>query len=259
MRQRIISAILMIIICVPFLILGGVYFKIFASILAEMCLYELLKYKKNIPISLKIISYLFLGFLLLGREKIGISLEHCILLFILTYLFTLVFVNDSKSYNYNDAFFLIGIIVFFGISFQSIIEIRMQNLYKILYLLCISIITDSFALFFGKSIGKHKLAPSISPNKTIEGFIGGSFMGTVVATTFYRIAIGNTIDIILVILLTFLLSVIGQLGDLTKSSIKRTLEIKDFSNLIPGHGGVLDRLDSLIFISLSYLLLSRFF
>ena len=103
-------------------------------------------------------------------------------------------------------------------------------------------------------IGKNKLAPSISPHKTIEGFIGGALMGTFVATTFYFTVIDSNISLVILILTTAFLSVIGQLGDLVFSSIKRTYGVKDFSNLIPGHGGILDRLDSIIFVILAFIL-----
>lgn len=259
MKQRIISAILMIIICIPFLILGGMYFQIFASCLAGMCLYELLKYKKDVPFCMKILSYLLLELFIFAENILKNSLDISIIIIILTYLLALIIINDSNKYNYNNAFLLIGIIIFLGVAFKSIIAIRLENLNQILYLLCIAIVTDTFALIIGKSIGKRKLAPFISPNKTIEGFMGGSIMGTIVATLFYVVAIHDSKNILIVLSLTLILSLIGQFGDLIKSSIKRSIGIKDFSNLIPGHGGILDRLDSLIFISMTYILINKLF
>ena len=113
--------------------------------------------------------------------------------------------------------------------------------------------SDTFALFVGSKIGRHKLCPSVSPNKTVEGSIVGTIMGTTLATVFYCLLIGNR-SILLVIGLTLILSIFGQFGDLFFSSIKRNYKVKDFSNLIPGHGGILDRLDSLLFIILGFLL-----
>ena len=125
----------------------------------------------------------------------------------------------------------------------------------LIYLLLITTITDTFALFTGKLIGEHKLCPTISPKKTIEGLVGGVLMGTFVATAFYNTVISSSISLVLVIVLTFLLSLVGQLGDLVFSSIKRYYDVKDFSELIPGHGGILDRFDSLIFVLLAFILL----
>ena len=114
--------------------------------------------------------------------------------------------------------------------------------------------TDTFALFTGMFIGKNKLAPSISPKKTIEGFIGGALMGTFIATAFYVTVINQSMPLVLIIFVTLLLSCVGQLGDLVFSFVKREYGKKDFSNLIPGHGGILDRFDSLIFVVLAFIL-----
>ena len=112
--------------------------------------------------------------------------------------------------------------------------------------------TDTFAYFGGSLFGRNKLIPSISPNKTVEGSICGSLMGTIVGSIFYYFVIGgNLIEIIIV---SFILTILAQVGDLFFSSIKRYYKIKDFSNLIPGHGGVLDRLDSVLFVILGFLL-----
>ena len=97
------------------------------------------------------------------------------------------------------------------------------------------------------------MCKEISPNKTVEGSIIGSLVGTIIATLFYYYFIG---DMHLGILMpfTFILTIFGQVGDLFFSSIKRYYNIKDFSNIIPGHGGILDRLDSLLFVVLGFLL-----
>ena len=116
----------------------------------------------------------------------------------------------------------------------------------------IFIFTDTFAMFMGMAFGRHKLIPKVSPKKTVEGSILGSVIGTVVACTFYHFLVSPiTISVVLV---TLALSIIGQIGDLMFSKIKRENDIKDFSNLIPGHGGILDRLDSTIAIMLGFLI-----
>ena len=107
-------------------------------------------------------------------------------------------------------------------------------------------------------VGNHKLCPKISPKKTVEGLIGGVLMGTFVATSFYFTVINSSISLVFLIFITALLCVVGQLGDLVFSSIKRYYDIKDFSNLIPGHGGILDRFDSLVYVTLAFILLYGF-
>ncbi len=105
---------------------------------------------------------------------------------------------------------------------------------------------DSFALFIGKHFGRHQLMPSISPNKTIEGFFG-CFIGVFIMAAICKATVLPHINTIHFIAMSLLIGVFGQLGDLVESLWKRSLGIKDSSNLIPGHGGVLDRFDSLIF------------
>lgn len=111
--------------------------------------------------------------------------------------------------------------------------------------------TDIFAYTAGKVIGKHKFS-KISPNKTIEGCIGG-VVGAVVLALIYALIINNTTDLslnyVIIGSVAVILSIISQIGDFAASSIKRYVGIKDFSNLIPGHGGMLDRIDSVIFIA----------
>ena len=149
---------------------------------------------------------------------------------------------------------LTGSVLFIGLSFNLIVVTRNYDINYIIYLLLITTITDTFALFTGKLIGEHKLCPKISPNKTIEGLIGGIVMGTFVATAFYNTVISSSVSLVLVIMITLCLCLIGQLGDLVFSSIKRYYDVKDFSELIPGHGGILDRFDSLVFVTLAFII-----
>ncbi len=115
----------------------------------------------------------------------------------------------------------------------------------------ITCITDIFALVTGSLVGKTPLSKKFSPHKTIEGLIGGTVMGTILATMFYLEAIPTELTITNIVIITMTLSLIGQLGDLVFSSVKRYYNKKDFSNLIPGHGGILDRFDSIIFVALA--------
>lgn len=117
--------------------------------------------------------------------------------------------------------------------------------------------TDSAAYFVGVFLGKHKLCPKISPKKTIEGAVGGllggglSFIlfGYIINTFFSQFLNGMSISYPLIFLLGILVSVVSQIGDLVASSIKRQHEIKDFGNIFPGHGGMLDRCDSIILVA----------
>ncbi len=253
MKQRIISAIVAIIIVFPLLILGGLYFKLLTLILGICALYELMKLRKNIPNIMKYIVYLLFILLYLNSYfLVGVDFfinMKLLILPILILTLPMVIYHDNEVYSIDDVFYLLGSLFFIAISFSTIAMIRNEGLKVIFYLLLITISTDTFAFILGTKFGKHKLVPSISPKKSIEGFIAGTLIGTIIASTFYMIVIdANPI----IILYTILLSMVGQFGDLVFSSIKRKYEIKDFSNIMPGHGGILDRVDSLIFVALVY-------
>ena len=264
MKTRILSALILIILIVPILIIGEWPFKIMVTLFALGGLYELLGIKgdDNLPIYMKLLAYLMVILLCFnnsGSLTSNYSISYkLIAAMIFVFLFPLVFINNNKKYNVNDALYLVASVLFIGFSFNLMIIARESGAEYLLYLFLVTTITDTFALFTGTLIGKHKLCKTISPNKTIEGAIGGTIMGTFVSTCFYMTVIDSSKSLLLVILISFLLTIVGQVGDLVFSAIKRYYKQKDFSNLIPGHGGILDRFDSLVFVVLAYILLMEF-
>lgn len=261
MKKRVLSAIIMILIFVPLLFVGGLLFSIFMTILALGAMHELMKIrekKKEFPTLIKVMSYLMIIFssiITYNQNIFSYTMSYQLISFIVLIFLLPILLKDKKmDYNINDALYIVGSLLFINIAFNLILVIRNYSLNYLIYLLLITVITDTFALITGSYIGKNKLAPKISPNKTIEGFIGGVLMGTFVATVFYYTVIDGNISIVILLFTTLFLSVVGQLGDLVFSSIKRTYDVKDFSNLIPGHGGILDRFDSLIFVTLAFIL-----
>ncbi len=257
MKKRIISAIIMILVFIPFLILGDNFYLVLGSVLGVLSLWELMRLEKDIPPYMQFLSYMICLLLILYKHNsvdyIDIFNFPIIVSLFFIYSFSVIINNDLKKYNYKDSIWLMGITIMIGLMFNCFIKVRFLGIYEMLYCLLISTVTDSFALFGGKMFGKTKLCKEISPNKTIEGSIIGTLFGLIVGVIFYNLLIdGQRVGI--VILLTFMLSVFGQFGDLFFSSIKRNHKIKDFSNIIPGHGGILDRLDSLLFVIMGYLL-----
>lgn len=110
-------------------------------------------------------------------------------------------------------------------------------------------VTDTFAYLVGRAIGKHKLIPSVSPHKTVEGAIGavfGCIIGYMLLGLGLQIFAGKTVNYIFLLILALIISVVDQLGDLIASYVKREANVKDFGFIFPGHGGVMDRADSLI-------------
>lgn len=262
MKTRIISAILIMIIFIPFLLIGDIPFAIFMSAMSICSLYELFKVrelKRPFPIFLKLVAFVIVARICLNNFtsiEFKSSFEYgTMALIIFLFLSPMVFINDLKKYNFDDALFLIGSVLFIGLSFNLIIITRNYDLSYLIYLLLITVMTDTFALVTGVLIGKHKLCPKISPNKTIEGFIGGVAMGTFVSSAFYMTVINTSLSVFGIVFMSLVLSLVSSLGDLVFSVIKRDYEIKDFSKLIPGHGGILDRFDSLIFVTLAFIVI----
>ncbi|MEK7829277.1 MAG: phosphatidate cytidylyltransferase, partial [Deltaproteobacteria bacterium] len=118
----------------------------------------------------------------------------------------------------------------------------------LLFIVCIIAANDTFAYYVGKGFGKHKLSPGISPKKTVEGALGGLIGGVAVALIFNKFFLTH-ISPKEISMLAVSIGILGQLSDLFESLIKRSAGVKDSGGILPGHGGMLDRIDSLIFPS----------
>ena len=171
---------------------------------------------------------------------------------ILVILFAQVVATEMRT-NFKDiAYTFIGIFyVIFFIMFVAFIDGMPNGKILIWYAIFAAWGTDIFAYIIGKSIGKHKFS-KVSPKKSIEGCIGGT-IGSIVLMLIYTFIAntywGTNYSYAFILGIGIILSLVGQIGDFAASSIKRFVGIKDFSNLIPGHGGMLDRIDSLIFLA----------
>lgn len=251
MKKRVISAIVMALAFIPFLLLGDIWYTIFISALGIVSLWELIRLEKDIPHFIQFISYILCLLLILYNGSV-VNYPIIIGMFLI-YSFSVIINDNLEKYNYKDSLLLFGATLLIGLIFNSAIKVRLLGIYGVVYCMIVAYITDTFALFGGMLFGKKKLCKEISPNKTIEGGIIGTIFGTVSGALFYCLAFGIK-NIWPIVLLSFILSIFGQFGDLFFSSIKRYYGVKDFSDVIPGHGGVLDRLDSLLFVILGYIL-----
>ena len=197
--------------------------------------------------------------------KIGFAL---LMIAISMQLSLLVF---SKDFDANDIGKSLASSFYVGFGVASLLALRILGIRFIAYLFMITIFTDVFAYVYGMLFGKHKMLERISPKKTWEGAIGGTIIGTITATLFAflygQLFPGGELNtifdnftegtksspvllFILIFIVTLITSIAGQIGDLVASRLKRTYDVKDFSNAFPGHGGFLDRFDSAIFASM---------
>lgn len=276
MKKRVITGIVMALVLVPVLWLGGWYLSITATILAYIATYELLKMhteKRNICKKYQYILPLFSAMLvLLGSFSILLpkyfATSDLIYSLLVIFVLLLVFSLFNKELKVTDIMLFYAFILYSGLGIYMAIRCRYVNtingvtnkylgLILMSYLLITTMFTDMGAYTFGLLCGKHKLCPTISPKKTIEGAIGGSFTGALLGTIFLvlfshfmgfkLVRIDNPVLYIIVIaLISLLITIFAQLGDLVASKLKREYEIKDYGFIFPGHGGVMDRFDSLI-------------
>ncbi len=275
MKTRIISGIVMGAIVAAVLALGmlwnDIVISVFVSILAAIAIYELIKNVAKVTSKAAIIGacvYAFLGtFTFLGNinypsylmitsywssnTQLSYRLLPVFYWSIIYFVYAVVMVlKNHKNLSLGGILMItampIPVVCAFG-CLGSVINLE-NGLYYLLLLFNFSSICDMGAYFTGVTIGKHKLCPEISPKKTVEGAIGGIASSVIFAVVFV-LAFGMTEKLIATVILTIPLCIVGMTGDLFASSLKRAVELKDYGNLIPGHGGVLDRLDSMLLIA----------
>lgn len=176
--------------------------------------------------------------------------------FVYVILLSVTAMKNFISIKFKDCAAVIFSTVVITVFLSNIILLRKEFehglFYMILAISCYAWATDIFAYIVGVCFGKHKFSPNISPKKSLEGSIGGtlcSIIFSVLITFIYSVIMDCSVNYFLAFIFALLCSLVGQVGDFSFSYIKRSYGIKDFGNILPGHGGVLDRLDSLIFIS----------
>lgn len=252
MKQRIITGVVAAALFVPIVFYGGLPFVLLTYFLATIGLYELLKMRTLTIFSVYgLLSTLFLWVILFPKQYTHVlstfnysktELAIAFILLLLTYS-----VITKNRFTFEDVAFSILAAVYVGIGFYFFIETRNAGLVYIFYSLFMIWATDTGAYFIGKATGKTKLWPEISPNKTVEGSIGGVVCALVVAILFVMFSNINA-TIFPLMAITVVLSIFGQIGDLVESAFKRHFKVKDSGNILPGHGGILDRFDSLLFV-----------
>lgn len=243
MRTRIITGLLLIAIVLPPVILGGPLLRLLISLISLCAAYEISALKDSKPDWLLTIIFTLVIFVFTfvspAQYATGLG-------FFIIFLFFMVFMMPSFSVDH--ATYSLLIVVIISLAWQAAMHIYSMglNFRGALLVLFATYVCDTGAYFFGVFFGKHKMAPNISPNKTWEGAIGGYCTAALVSFV-YGYLVCKELPISFLLATCLLLPFVGQIGDLAFSSIKRRFEIKDFGSFLPGHGGILDRIDSLLF------------
>ncbi|MBF8808188.1 MAG: phosphatidate cytidylyltransferase [Enterococcus lacertideformus] len=256
MRQRVITAVVALALFIPIIWIGGMAIEFVAALLAVVGVYELFRMKGLTLLSFEgILSAIGAVILVLPKERWFLFLPENTTTFMLFYFVVMLLLGTSviskNTYTIDEAGFPVITSLYVGIGFQNFVNARTEGLAVLTFGLFIVWATDIGAYMVGRKYGEHKLCPDISPNKTIEGALGGIASALVVAILYFLFYPSKELfghGIFVMLILTILLSVVGQFGDLVESSIKRHYDVKDSGNILPGHGGILDRFDSLLFV-----------
>ncbi len=265
MVKRLITAAIAIPIGILILVLNNAHvIAAVISIFSAIAVYEVLNATKFIQYkSISAISLIFsLGLpLLLCYTENEIILPVSGFLFIMAMFCAMLF--NHKKIKFEAMTLIAFVSVCIPLAFATLAFFKFEypehGIFFIVYVLAVTWIADAGAYFAGTFLGKHKLCPSVSPKKTWEGFFGGVISAGVSAVALgygyqlwdYLFTGENhfTVNIIAVVITALIGSVLAVLGDLSASLLKRQCNIKDFGNLLPGHGGILDRFDSVLFVS----------
>lgn len=249
MRQRVKTSIILALILIPTVLFGGWTFNLVIAAIAVLASMELLKMA-----DIKIYSFpsiiTYVGTLSIVFHEIVSVLTPADLTDsffpIISILLILVSTVIVKNYNFTMAGISTLTMLYIGLGARAAIVLRAADLALFIFILLVVMATDIGAYFIGSKIGKNKLAPLLSPNKTIEGSIGGVLTALIIAAIYLNFFTFNY-SYPMMLLISIILSITGQFGDLIESAFKRHYKVKDSGTIFPGHGGILDRFDSILF------------
>ncbi len=270
MKTRLISSAvaLAIGIGVMFLIFTPV-FPIFVAFLSVFATYEIMnvaKIKSKIIIIPALVFSAIMPNYFAYRSMLPFEIPEGSVVALYVILMMSLMLKAHKQTRFEQVAISLYASIFVPYAFSSAVSIRdvhityagvftkAEAVYLVLFALFCALITDSFAYFVGRKFGKHKMAPVVSPKKSIEGAVGG-----LVLSTAFNIAVfagvrewifggESAISFAFIAVMSVFLSAISMLGDLSASLLKRNFGVKDFGNIMPGHGGIMDRFDSCIFV-----------
>ncbi|OCT13783.1 phosphatidate cytidylyltransferase [Paenibacillus pectinilyticus] len=259
MKQRIITGVIAGLVFITLLVLGDLWYAgliVLVSIIGYREYLQMngyMSYKLTAAVGLIALLCLTIPWGLLG---ISFPISFTAVTWLAMFIVLFITVASKNKITIDQVSVILLGVIYLGFGFNYMIESRLAEnglFWTIMIFVCIWA-SDSGAYFVGSKIGKHPLWPQISPKKSIEGALGGVVIAMIIALGFAWYA-PDLLSIGRALLLGFLIAVVGQVGDLIQSAYKRVKGIKDTGTLLPGHGGVLDRMDSwLIVFPFIYLL-----
>ena len=246
LRYRVLVAIIGIPIGLAAVILGGYYLFGLVVVLAVLGLHEyytiVRPYRPNLLVGYLAGLGVLAGAFFMGLEGILAGLAALV---ILTFFWSL-FGELGAHLVGRMAVTGFGILwVAVGFAYLLLLRALEQGLTLTILVMACTMLSDTFAYFVGRAMGRHRMAPRISPNKSVEGAIGG-LVGAVVAALVVKIY-SPWLPAMEAVILGLIIGVVGQWGDLFESAFKRDFRVKDSGRVLPGHGGILDRFDSILF------------
>ena len=274
MKTRIITAVIAIVLFIPICLFSDyIVFPIAISLLSIIGVYEMAKclghhkrFVLCIPMFIIAATLPILRYVLRNKKDADYKfffIAFVIIFFMLIYSLTYVMLRKNRDNIfeiltfYSMFFYIVGCF-----SAISVIRYMPNGQYFYLIIFISSWTCDTFAYFAGRLLGRHKLIPQISPKKTVEGAIGGVVFSVVGLTIYYFIlfyAFGIEITYWKILIIAIILSIVSQIGDLIASCVKRQYNVKDYGNIFKGHGGVLDRFDSVMLVAPTLYILIRLF
>lgn len=246
MKQRIITGLAISAVVLPTFLYGGWPFRIVVFFFIASGLYEVYAIKKD---KWPLWIYLLMNLLVILYTQADIETLFVSFIIMLMGLFLMTVLFDW--FDPMDLSFIFTMIVLMTAALRAVLLTVSIGRLELVYLLVVTYLTDSGAYFAGYFFGKHKLNERISPKKTIEGSIGGWLLGFA-SGALYAYFFITKLPFEFMLIASAILPLISQLGDLAFSAIKRYFKIKDFGTIFPAHGGVLDRIDSLLFSLLAF-------
>lgn len=245
MKSRIITALIIVGVLIPIIYVSPLAFKLFAIVAVCLATHELLEVKKDKKYSILsqgIVYLLNVLPLILINDFTTIHIIYIAALMLAFYCLMII----DKHIDFKEMSYLFTFSIFIIIAANSAMYIRSltDGFFLVVFVILVTASNDTGAFFAGTIFGKHKLIERISPKKTIEGLVGGIALSVVIGVLYYLVLPTGLLSLTQAIVVSFILGITATLGDLFFSAIKRTYKIKDFSNILPGHGGILDRVDS---------------